>query len=479
MLVIANLKLSMPYYLLVSLVLIIIISTHYVYADDFFEGPGVSAAEILRGRGFIADELYVETNSGYVLRLTRGRNPLIKGGSLRSKDPVLFIHGVLASANNFLLYSQGAEPRDFTNMSLVDMDLDELIERLADEPSAKSLPLLALNCGHEVWLLDRRGVPGSQQLIGDSRSIKTRPDQDEDSSQFGSILGYINNLFSGYSFVDQFRLTLDQRYWNYSLDEQARDDFPVTIDFILDNSPGASRVSVVGHSAGGAITLMALSLYPNELTSKISSCILWSPAYATGNDNPGFISTFEILLPIGSAITGPLPPPFLTIPAQTTLMLICSPPPTWTTLCKEFVDAQAGDSGGQQPAKPFLFASEYFSSSSHELVQLGQNINYPNKTVHAYDYGEAGNQAAYGQPTPPAYDLSVLTEFSSMSFYAGGTDTLVTPADVEQARAQLRVPSEYHKINTTFNHVGYFSHVDAPRLAIIPSMRELETLARK
>jgi pimeloyl-ACP methyl ester carboxylesterase len=414
-----------------------LIGVNKTLVDGFYQGPGVTAAQILQGRGYIADEFYVETTSGYVLRLTRGRNPLIENGSLPSKDPILFVHGVLGSANNFLLNSFDAQPKDFTNMSLGSVGLDTLNAKFADEPSAKSLPLFASNFGHEIWLLDRRGTPGSQQLLGDTKSIKAEPSV-SNNSVFGSVLDYARNLFSATLFAKQVVFTFDKKFWNYSLDEQAFVDFPETIDFILKkSSPASSKVSVVAHSAGGAITLMALSLYPEELTNKISSCILWAPAYATSDDNPSFMLTFPPLVRIEESISFPMPPPFSTNPLQAALMLICSPPPTWTTLCEGVMDLILGQSGQQEPVKPQLLGSLLFAASSHELAQLGQPVRYPNHTMHRFDYRER-NQAAYGQPTPPAYDLSVLRNFNSISFYIGVNDALVTPADVQQTRKQLR-----------------------------------------
>jgi pimeloyl-ACP methyl ester carboxylesterase len=396
--------------------------------DDFSERPSVTAAEILRRRGYIADELFVESRSGYILRLTRGRNPLISGGSLASKDPILFIHGVLTSANNFLLSSFNATPKDFTAIKVTSMSLEELQAQLADEPSARSLPLLASNLGHEVWLLDRRGAPGSQQLAGDPKSIQAEPSGQDGGSSAPA---------RGVSLAKQLAFTLDTRFWNYSLDEQAADDLPRVLDFILENSPAGSRLSLVGHSAGGALALMALSLYPDQLGHKLSSCVLWSPAYATGNDNPRFVRSTRTLLPLVEAIVGPVPAPFLTKPMQATLMLICSSPVTWNTICTKFVDSLLGASGDREPAKPFIFAGQFFATSSHELAQLAQTTRYPNRTVHAFDFGPNGNRAAYGQPTPPAYNLTVLRAAPSLSFYVGATDALVTAADVQQTRAQL------------------------------------------
>jgi len=117
--------------ILFCILISITISTNSTREGDFYQDTGVTAAEILRHRGYFANEFYVTTASGYVLRLTRGRNPLIEGGSLAFKDPVVFIHGVLASASGFLLNSFDAKPNDFTSTSLKSTDLNTLIKQFA------------------------------------------------------------------------------------------------------------------------------------------------------------------------------------------------------------------------------------------------------------------------------------------------------------------------------------------------------------
>lgn len=491
------------------LALVIVVLVVAAQDEDFYQGPGVTAAEILRGRGYIADEFQITTTAGYVLGITRGRNPLIPGGRLKTKKPILFVHGVLGAANNFLLNSFNVTPKDFTRLNISSMDLDELVERFKDEPSARSLPLLALDLGIEVWLLGNRGTLGSQQLVGDPNSVNAGASQPEAANTSDLVSNLLNDELSG-----QLRLSLDKRYWNFSLDDEAEIDFPQAVDFVLEQAPWTERISVVAHSAGGAQVLMGLSLFPEQLSAKISSCILWSPAYATSNANPYFNLYVPPIVAVIERIVAPvLIPPVLVEPLQTALTPLCAATEDVpvVNLCESLTDLVFGPSGRRQPISPQYLGGFFYSTSSHLLAQLGQTIRHPpNHTVRKFDFGPIGNMKRYDQPTPPAYDLSSLRNFTGLSFYAAATDLLVTPTDIQKTRQQLRgkfapksslrgprhdlsnsmlishlipvpvqtVPSRYHLINRLFNHVGFFFSPDAPRYAIIPSIWEIETMNR-
>ena len=62
------------------------------------------------------------------------------------------------------------------------MSEEELIEQLGDEPAAKSLPFFAMNFGHEVWFIHRRGAQPSRIRInkpantgGDGQALHMPP----------------------------------------------------------------------------------------------------------------------------------------------------------------------------------------------------------------------------------------------------------------------------------------------------------------
>uniref|UniRef100_A0A6G1SIQ0 Lipase member N n=1 Tax=Aceria tosichella TaxID=561515 RepID=A0A6G1SIQ0_9ACAR len=143
----------------------------------FFQRPGVRVSEILRARGYLAEEQSFVTDDGYVLGITRGLNPLIgpkRRQNLR-RQPLLFIHGTLVDANSFVMNSFDIEqPKDFSGLDADQVSESKLIQLFNDEPSAKSLAFFALNFGHEVWFLHRRGSPLSQKRI-DSPANKPKP----------------------------------------------------------------------------------------------------------------------------------------------------------------------------------------------------------------------------------------------------------------------------------------------------------------
>ena len=135
---------------------------------DYYVRPGVTSAELLRARGYVAREYYFKTEDGYVLEITRGTNPLFNGGKrgLAHKKPILFVHGSVSSAPIWLLNSKGARPQDFTKIKLDKMGLHELNQLIGHYDSARSMPMLAMNFGYECWLLNRRGFSQSEQRAG-------------------------------------------------------------------------------------------------------------------------------------------------------------------------------------------------------------------------------------------------------------------------------------------------------------------------
>lgn len=410
-------------------------------ADSFYEAPGVLASEILRARGFLAHEHHFTTPDGYTIRLTRGRNPLFgegrARGGLANRVPILFVHGILESDNVFLINSFQVRPKDLANASLSE-------SALAEEPAAKSLPLLALQLGHEVWLMSRRGFSGSSELQRAEGKAARR-------SPLAGLLGLGAGLGS---FAQQVALSLDRRFWNFSFDEQARYDLPLAIDFVLEHT-GRRRLSLVSHSAGGAIELMALSLYP-ELADKLESSILWSQGFSLGHGDA--FSRMLALRPLLEAYVGPVPPTFSTGPIQAIGGLLCAGRLAQTGLCEALADLLLGASAGQQPIRPEFVNSLLYPSASHELAQNLQMV--PFGQMRAYNCG-------------PLYNASNI-RLETMSFYVGATDTLVTPADVRATLPLLRVPYKFHLIDTAFNHNGYFYHNDNARLAVIPSLREIQ-----
>lgn len=121
-----------------------------------------------------------------------------------------------------------------------------------------------------------------------------------------------------------------------------------------------------------------------------------------------------------------------------------------------------------------MSAASYYPSSSHEYIQLGQWARSPRPTK--FDYRtDKQNQLAYGQGRPPVYNLSEIPQ-SFMSFYAGGTDSEVSPADVRVTVSQLAVPYKLTVIDQTgvkFNHIGFYRHLNRSQLVNLPSLMDI------
>ena len=132
---------------------------------DNYVRPAAAVEELLTRRGFLAETFNVSTANGYLLALTRGRNPLFANKTITKgpcKHSVLLIHGLNRSGAAWLS-AANVSPKDFSNIVVSSMSEEMLHLRLGAESSARSIGFLLLNFGCEIWLLSRRS---SLQSIG-------------------------------------------------------------------------------------------------------------------------------------------------------------------------------------------------------------------------------------------------------------------------------------------------------------------------
>lgn len=233
----------------------------------------LTLVDIIKKRGYDAEEHSVTTKDGYILTLTRILNPLIKRDSqlVAHKAPILFMPGETATGGMFVANSKNVQPKDFTNIDAKKLSLLDLEQSFENEPSAKSLALIASNFGRDIWLGSRRGYPTSQgnidpnkqpfykrtDKIGQTDDLVTsccrsgRANEEEDCDPIESLQFIMN----------EYQKLVNRRYWNFTLDDEAIIDVGDSIDYILAKT-GSKKLDLVGHSSGAAINLMVLIARP-------------------------------------------------------------------------------------------------------------------------------------------------------------------------------------------------------------------------
>lgn len=436
---------SLPH---VALIAIILVSLPFdqVTSDDSLGVDEIyrTAGQIVELRGYKSEVKIIESQ-GHRLELVKVINPEVKNVTRR---PVLFVHGFMARASGFLLYSMNARPKDMSGFDIEGTSLEELQELLAEDKTANSLPLLMSNFGHPVYLLSRRPI---------SDSIALLPGQ---------------WISGGASISDPYNLNLLRpSFWNYSFDEQALNDLPKAIDYIIEETK-IEKVSVVAHSAGCAMVLMMLSAMP-EYADKLSKTALFAGFLGLGNDpsaNPQLeaMKKAEPLLRDISTLIDLRP---FSTPLHALTSSLCELGIATSQSCRS--DGLAGDSGGHNVN---LLVENEGTFTTHEAAQLLQAATY--HKLYRFDYGsEKKNMIAYNQTSPPIYDASKI-RFKRLSLWQGNTDALVSPADFKSLKSRLEVRVESHYIDPPgryFNHASFLLHKNISFLLNIPALKSLET----
>lgn len=276
------------------------------------------AAKMVRMRGYIPEEHNIETRDGYRLNLVRVINPKVKRPT---RIPVIFTHGIATTTTLYIINTEGGWPEDLTSIDASKLSENELDELIKGNPTSKSVPFLMSNLGHDVWLFNRRA--SSDSLLVSPRkkegSFNMTTLKFEDMNGDGKELTMkTKNLATRDKLKlmrHQFELLIekslngrdfDENYWNFNIDDQAEDDYPRVVHYIIGvtNWP---KVSWVAHSLGAGLTLMSLIARP-DLNDKFNHVALLGPALhmePTFKKNI-FMRLFTIFIPTLTRYKGPL-----------------------------------------------------------------------------------------------------------------------------------------------------------------------------
>jgi len=272
-----------------------------------------------------------------------------------------------------------------------------------------------------------------------------------------------NNRGNGYSqrFADGADASGSEAFWDFTYDDMARLDIPAMIEAVL-NATGKERLAYIGHSQGTTQMFIAGSLgavmpptSPEArlrlwLQDKVSVFIALSPIAWLGS------SKSTLLKAISGSWSQILAGPFFRrgfLESETwrqAAKLLCTL--TFGTVCKIGIDVVCGDGELDTDSNVEAYSAYFpFGTSFKDIAHFAQDLN----TDHfsRYNYGTAGNEAAYGQPVPPDYPVGSMSVPTAL--FMGDNDKLADDADTQRLEVEL-APSG----KVVFNrHYAGFSHV--------------------
>ncbi|XP_014208906.1 lipase 3-like [Copidosoma floridanum] len=223
----------------------------------------------------------------------------------------------------------------------------------------------------------------------------------------------------------------DGEFWNFSFHEIALFDIPATIDYILKETQQPSLI-YVGHSMGGTISNVLLSTKPEynekiKLVINLATTVTWLSPHQP---------TVELILHHADSIKGALNNmkiyELLSLSAATPRMIttLCGEKSMFRQLCAIF---QMESIQSDVNMWHNWISSFPAGTSAQSVLHYLQNIESGNFVM--YDFGEKENSLKYGQPEPPAYDLSNIV--APVALIYGEGDSIIAPDDVIELSKRL------------------------------------------
>ncbi len=174
--------------------------------------------QIIKSRGFIAEEHKVITPDGYILALQRIINPYIDRNDLIK--PLLLVHGILASSTDWIMNSHGF--LDSSGAYIEDSYRSPIAYRELNGkmvPIGGALGFVLSQFGYDVWLANCRGNTYSKNHT--FLNHKT-----------GNALKIKFKLYFE-SFLKSTKTLTDSQYWSFTLDQISMFDISSMINYVL------------------------------------------------------------------------------------------------------------------------------------------------------------------------------------------------------------------------------------------------------
>lgn len=263
-------------------------------------------------------------------------------------------------------------------------------------------------------------------------------------------------------------------YWAFSWNEMGRFDLPANFDYVLALT-GTDGLYYVGHSMGTTMFFVCMAERP-EYNSKIKLMSALAPvAYTQHMISPiALIAPFEgqiewLLRMLGANEFLPSSE-FMDFIGRT----VCHTNSPIQAVCSNVLFLAMGYNVDQMDTEllPVLLGHLPSGASVRSIVHYAQGVN--SGKFRKFDFGtKAKNMQAYGQETPPEYDISKIT--APVALYWGENDWLGVKSDVYRLAEQLpNIQRKYRVAHDKFNHIDFLTAIDLIPLMNRPVMDFLD-----
>ncbi|KAK8631404.1 hypothetical protein V6N13_028193 [Hibiscus sabdariffa] len=388
----------------------------------FGRNNGAAAAPVANGicaasvtiHGYKCEEHEVKTEDGYILNMQRipeGR----EGGGNR-KQPVLIQHGVLVARREGTRKQRMhrfRQPITWSNI-VTHWGLQFLdgMTWLLNSPE-QNLPMILADNGFDVWIANTRGTRFCRHHVS-----------------LDPVL---------------------PEFWNWSWDELVTYDLPAVFGFVFNQT--GQKIHYIGHSLGTLIGLASFS--EGHQADKLKSSAFLSPvAYLSHMKTAlgvlaarAFVG--EITTLFGIAEFNPKGQE-----ASAFLKALCDYP---GVDCYDLVSAVTGKNCCLNASTVDIFLqNEPQSTATKNMVHLAQTVR--DGVIKKYDYGRPDyNLMRYGEPTPPAYNISNIARDLPIFISYGGQDALSDVQDVQLLLDHLK----FHDVNKlSVQYIKDYAHAD-------------------
>lgn len=352
----------------------------------------VNSEERIKSHGYAAESHSVETSDGFVLKLFR----LPYSHKLKNQDKyrpaILLQHGLLSNSDCWL----NSGPDNSLAYNLVD-------------------------AGYDVWLGNARGNTYSKK----------------------------NTKVSVNS----------PKFWEFSWHEIGVLDIAAMIDYILDETD-QDAIHFAGHSQGTTAYFVLMSVRP-EYNAKIKSAHMLAPCAYFGHGTSFVFKLLEPLVGTPGGMWNALFSDMELIPK--------------TEVVSRAIDTSCGEGEhrlGKYCHNMYMqVVGDGYENMNETSLQVlldthpgsissNQGIHYiqlhTSGKFRQYDHGEKKNIKAYGQSSPPDYDLSKIV--APTYLYSSQNDALCGPEDVKTLEKNLiKMAGHYRMPNPSWNHLDFIT----------------------